>query len=72
MRRVLRKSNFVMIAILMFSVGFWVDSYIRTPNPDMTDCFCMSFRCRFVTLADNPSLLFTHPIEIFKALAYLD
>lgn len=70
MRNILRKFNFVMLAFLMFSIGFRIDTYIRTSNPGITDCSCMTFRCRFVVLADNPTLLFTHPLEVFKALTY--
>jgi hypothetical protein len=70
MRRILRKVNFVMIAILMFSVGFWADSYLRARNTEHISLVCTTFKCNFIFLADNPSIALKHPIETFKALIY--
>jgi hypothetical protein len=58
----------LLVAGLMFSSGVYLDSYLRTRNSGITDCFCMTFKCRVVTVADNPQLIFTHPIETVKAL----
>lgn len=71
MRCLLKKFNFLMIAVLMFSIGFWTDSYLRRQNGS-TDCACMKLKCRIVTVADNPGFIVSHPIEIFKFLTYYD
>lgn len=71
MRRILTKFNFVMIATLMFSISFWVDSYLRKPYEN-TFLACNTFKCDVVFLADNPMIALKHPIETFKALVYSD
>lgn len=70
MRRILIKFDFVMVALLMFCVGFLVDSYLRRQNPNVTDCYCMSFKCRIVFVADNPMIVLQHPVEVLKSLTY--
>jgi hypothetical protein len=56
----------LLVAVVMFSSGVWFDSYLRTRSSGITDCFCMTFKCRIVTVADNPQLIFRHPIETAK------
>ncbi len=65
MRRIQTK---LIIAILIFAFGVWVDTYLRTRKSGITDCSCMSFKCRLVTVADHPSLLLTHPLEVVELL----
>jgi len=71
MRRVVTKLNFLMIAFLMFSIGVRVDSYLRNQN-GTTDCYCVSYKCRVVSVTDNPMIVLKHPIEVFKFLTYQD
>ena len=58
----------LLVAVVMLSSGVWLDSYLRTRNSGITDCFCMTFKCRLVTVANNPQLIFTHSVETAKYL----
>jgi len=60
----MRRFAFKMLTFLfLFGMGVAVDYELRHNRRGITDCSCMSFKCRFVTFADNPSILATHPIE---------
>lgn len=69
MRCLLKKFNFLMVAVSMFSVGFWIDSYLRKPY-EHTSLVCATFKCNIVFLADNPSIVLKHPIEASKELLF--
>lgn len=64
----LRRFIKLLVAVMMFSSGVWIDSYLRTRRSGITDCFCMTFKCRLVTVADHPQFIFTNPIETAKLL----
>jgi hypothetical protein len=60
-----------LLAILMFGLGYGVDSYLRA-NVGM-NCFgCSTISCKIVTIADNPSIALHHPIDTLSELFYHD
>lgn len=52
--------------ILTLTLGAAVNTELRTKRSGITDCACMSFKCRIMMAADHPKLFFTHPIEIIE------
>jgi hypothetical protein len=58
---------FSIVALLAFWTGSVVDSSLRR-NQGM-NCFgCTTFACKIVTVADNPQLFISHPVEVTKEL----
>jgi hypothetical protein len=54
----------IAIALLMFTLGVAIDSYLRAPETGITNCFgCSSLSCKVVFVADNPVLSLLHPLE---------
>ena len=58
-----------MTGLLMFSLGVWIDYYLRKPY-DHTYLACNTFKCNIVVVADNPMIFFKHPIETVQTLIY--
>ena len=58
----------LLISLATFSIGLSLDKYLRTRNSGITDCFCMTLKCRAITLAEHPLIVVRHPLE---AVTYL-
>ena len=58
----------LLIAVVMFSASIWLDSHLRTSAGGFPNCWCLTFKCRVVKVADQPLLILTRPIETAKFL----
>ncbi len=59
----------LLIAVLTFVTGVAVDSSAQLEQGPITDCWCMSAKCRIVAIADNPVDALTHPADTLKSLS---
>jgi hypothetical protein len=41
---------------------------LRTRNSGITDCACMTFKCRAITVAEHPVTALMHPAETIEYL----
>jgi hypothetical protein len=58
----------LVVSLATFSLGLFVDDYLRTRNSGITDCACMTFKCRAITVAEHPLTALMHPAETFEYL----
>ena len=59
----------LLCALAMFSLSVSVDSELRTRRSGITDCFCMTFKCRWITVAEHPLLVLRHPTQTTNYLS---
>ncbi|HEX8475149.1 MAG TPA: hypothetical protein VF666_14060 [Pyrinomonadaceae bacterium] len=60
------------VAALTFVIGVSVHSHLLWRLDHQRDCYCVTYTCRVLFVADNPLNSLMHPWEAIKLLAPMD
>lgn len=61
-----RRTLLLAVGLSAFLAGASLDRELRARRE--MDCFCMSLKCRLVTVADHPTTALSHPLETVQML----